>query len=204
MIALLLVSYRRPLLHQVGAYLILEEPLAPADLLVVISGTLPEIHYGLDLFHQGYGKKLLFLGHFPVELAVISKDPFEVMEKPWDEIAAHMAINAGVPADALLFSDAFDNSTHARVASLIRTAQAHEQQSLIIVTSPVYSRRVALSARHLLQGAAPTFRLAPTPQSYYPEPYRFNLDDWWLDENHPKMLFDEYTKLAYYWLNYGW
>jgi hypothetical protein len=34
--------------------------------------------------------------------------------------------------------------------------------------------------------------------------YRFNLDNWWLDENHPKMLFDEYTKLAYYWLNYGW
>lgn len=202
--ALLLSSYRRPLLHQIGAYLILEEPLAPADLIVVISGTLPEIHYGLDLFQQGYGKKMLFLGHFPVELAVISKEPFEVMEKPWDEIAAHMAVNVGVPPDALLFSAAFDNSTYDRVASLIRTAQAHDQQSMLIVTSPVYSRRVALSARHILQGAAPTFRLAPTPQSYYPEPYRFSLDDWWLDENHPKMLFDEYTKLAYYWLKYGW
>ncbi len=202
--ALLLFGYRRPLLHQVGAYLIVEEPLEPADLLVIISGTLPEIHYGLDLYHQGYAKKILFLGHFPVELAVISKEPFEVMEKPWDEIAAHMAIQAGVPADALLFSDAFDNSTYARVASLIRTAQANDQRSMVIVTSPTHSRRVGLSAHHILQGAPPTFRLAPTPQSYYPEPYRFNLDNWWLDENHPKMLFDEYTKLAYYWLNYGW
>ncbi len=202
--ALLLFGYRRPLLHQVGAYLIVEEPLEPADLLVVISGTLPEIHYGLDLYHKGYAKKILFLGHFPVELAVISKEPFEVMEKPWDEIAAHMAIQAGVPADALLFSDAFDNSTYARVVSLVRTAQANDQRSLIIVTSPTHSRRVGLSARHILQGAPPTFRLAPTPQRYYPEPYRFNLDTWWLDENHPKMLFDEYTKLAYYWLNYGW
>lgn len=200
----LLYGYRRPLLHQIGAYLIVEEPLQPADLIVVISGTLPEIHYGLDLFHQGYGKKMLFLGHFPVELAVISQDPFAVMEKPWDEIAAHMAVNAGVPADALLFSDAFDNSTYDRVASLIRTAQANEQRSMIIVTSPVYSRRVALSTRHILQDTAPTFRLAPTPQSYYPEPYRFNLDNWWLDENHPKMLLDEYTKLAYYWFKYGW
>lgn len=199
-----LYGYRRPLLHQIGAYLIVEEPLQPADLIVVISGTLPEIHYGLDLFHQGYGKKMLFLGHFPVELAVISQDPFAVMEKPWDEIAAHMAVNAGVPADALLFSDAFDNSTYDRVASLIRTAQANEQRSMIIVTSPVYSRRVALSTRHILQDTAPTFRLAPTPQSYYPEPYRFNLDNWWLDENHPKMLLDEYTKLAYYWFKYGW
>ena len=204
LIAGFLHGYRRPLLHQIGAYLILEEPLQSADLIVVISGTLPEIHYGLDLFHQGYGKKMLFLGHFPVELAVISQDPFAVMEKPWDEIAAHMAINAGVPADALLFSDAFDNSTYDRVASLIRTAQAHDQRSMIIVTSPVYSRRVALSTRHILQDTAPTFHLAPTPQSYYPEPYRFNLDDWWLDENHPKMLLDEYTKLAYYWFKYGW
>ena len=63
---------------------------------------------------------------------------------------------------------------------------------------------MGLSVRHILQGAPVPFRLAPTPQSYYPEPYRFNLDNWWLDENHPKMLFDEYTKLAYYWLKYGW
>ena len=202
LIVLLLYSGRRPLLYQIGAFLTVADELQPVDLIVIISGTLPEIHYGLDLYHQGYGKKLLFLGHFPVELAVISKEPFEVMEKPWDEIAGHMAVQAGVPAAALLFSDAFDNSTYDRVASLVRAAQANDQQSMIIVTSASYARRVALSARHILQGQAPTFLMAPTPQSYYPVAYRFNLDDWWLDENHPKMIFDEYTKLAYYWLKY--
>lgn len=198
----LLYIVRRPLLHHIGAFPTIADELQPVDLIVVISGTLPEIHYGLDLYHEGYGKKMLFLGHFPVELAVISKDPFEVMEKPWDEIAAHMATRAGVPEEALIFSDAFDNSTYDRVASLIRAAQANGQQSMIIVTSPSYSRRVALSARHILQDAGPTFLMAPAPQSYYPEAYRFNLDDWWLDENHPKMIFDEYTKLIYYWLKY--
>jgi len=198
----ILYGLRRPLLRQIGAFPTVTDELQPADLLVIISGTLPEIHYGLELYHQGYGKKMLFLGHFPVELAVISKEPFEVMEKPWDEIAGHMATLSGVPADALIFSDAFDNSTYARVASLIRAAQENDQQSMIIVTSPTYSRRVALSARHLLQGERPTFLMAPTPQRFYPEAYRFNLDDWWLDENHPKMLFDEYTKLVYYWLKY--
>ncbi len=202
LLALSLYTLRRPLLQQLGAFPTVADELQPVDLIVVISGTLPEIHYGLDLYHQGYGKKMLFLGHFPVELAVISKEPFEVMEKPWDEIAGHMATLAGVPADALIFSDAFDNSTYDRVVSLIRAAQEHEQQSMIIVTSPSYSRRVALSAHHILQGNQPTVLMAPTPQRYYPEAYRFNLDDWWLDENHPKMLFDEYTKLAYYWLKY--
>jgi uncharacterized SAM-binding protein YcdF (DUF218 family) len=195
-------ALRRPILHQIGAFPTVADPLQPVDLIVVISGTLPEIHYGLDLYHDGYGKKMLFLGHFPVELAVISKEPFEVLEKPWDEIAGHMAVQAGVPEEALIFSDAFDSSTYDRVASLIRAAREHDQQSIIIVTSPSYARRVALSARHVLQGAGPTFLMAPTPQRYYPEAYRFNLDDWWLDENHPKMVFDEYTKLAYYWIKY--
>lgn len=198
----LLYGSRRPLLSQIGSFPTVADELQPVDLIVVISGTLPEIHYGLDLYHDGYGEKMLFLGHFPVELAVISKEPFEVMEKPWDEIAAHMATLSGVPEDALIFSDAFDNSTYDRVASLIRAARDNEQQSMIIVTSPSYSRRVALSARHVLEAQPPTFLMAPTPQSYYPEAYRFNLDDWWLDENHPKMVFDEYTKLAYYWLKY--
>ena len=198
----MLYGVRRPLLRQIGAFPMVRDELQPADLIVVISGTLPEIHYGLALYHEGYGNKLLFLGHFPVELAVISKEPFEVVEKSWDEIAAHLATRAGVPADALIFSNAFDNSTYDRVASLIRAAQENKQQSMIIVTSPSHSRRVAMSARHLLQDGGPTFRMAPTPQSYYPEAYRFDLDNWWLDENHPKMIFDEYTKLAYYWLKY--
>ncbi len=203
-IVLGLLGYQlhRPLLRQVGAFPTLADDLKPSDLIVVISGTLPEIHYGLDLYHEGYGTKLLFLGHFPVELAVISEEPFAVVEKPWDEIAAHMATRSGVPAEALIFSNAFDSSTYDRVASLIRAARAHDQQSMIIVTSPSYSRRVAFSARHLLQGEGPTYLLAPTPQSYYPEAYRFHLDNWWLDENHPKMVLDEYTKLAYYWLKY--
>lgn len=202
LIILIAFVWRRPLLRQIGAFPTVADQLEPVDLIVVISGTLPEIHYGLDLYHEGLGKKMLFLGHFPVELAVISKEPFEVMEKPWDEIAAHMATLSGVPEGALIFSDAFDNSTYDRVASLIRAAQEHEQESMIIVTSPSYSRRVALSAHHVLQGQGPTFLMAPTPQRYYPEAYRFNLDNWWLDENHPKMIFDEYTKLAYYRLKY--
>lgn len=207
-VLLLAVLYglRHPLLHQIGAFPTVADELEPVDLIVVISGTLPEIHYGLDLYHDGYGEKMLFLGHFPVELAVISKEPFEVMEKPWDEIAGHMATLSGVPADALIFSDAFDSSTYDRVVSLLRAANQHDQRSLIIVTSPSYARRVAYSAHHVLKTEDPqgdvTFLMAPTPQTYYPEAYRFHLDDWWLDENHPKMIFDEYTKLAYYWLKY--
>ena len=193
----------RPLLlHEIGAYPIVGNELHPVDLLVVVSGTLPEIHYGLDLFHEGYAKKMLFLGHFPVELAVISEDPFEVVEKPWDEVARHMAIRAGVPADSLIFSDAFTTSTYERVAQMVQAAKQHDQHSMIIISDPIHSRRIAFSARKILRNDDLAFLMAPTPQNYYLEAYRFDPYTWWLDENHPKTLFDEYTKLIYYWLKY--
>ena len=92
--------FHRPILTSVGSVPVVEDDLKPADLIAVISGTLPEIHYGIDLYHSGQGERLLFIGHFPVELAVLSENPFEVVEKPWDEIAGHLAIKAGIPAQA--------------------------------------------------------------------------------------------------------
>ena len=32
------------------------------------------------------------VGHFPVELAVISQEPFAITEKSWDEVTAHPLI----------------------------------------------------------------------------------------------------------------
>ncbi len=74
---------------RIGAYPVRQNIVVPSDLIVVVSGTLPEVHYGIDLYKAGYAPKLLFVGHFPVELAVLSKEPFELVEKPWDVIAGH-------------------------------------------------------------------------------------------------------------------
>ncbi len=92
-----LYSLHEIILTRIGAYPVQQSVVAPSDLIVVVSGTLPEVHYGIDLYKAGYAPKLLFVGHFPVELAVLSKEPFELVEKPWDVIAGHMATSSGVP-----------------------------------------------------------------------------------------------------------
>ena len=81
-----------PILRFTGSVLIAADELRPAGLVAVISGALPEIRYGLDLCKQGFGDRILFVGHYPVELAVISEEPFDVVIRPWEEIAGRIAV----------------------------------------------------------------------------------------------------------------
>ena len=197
-----LYSFHEIILARIGAYPVRQSVVAPSDLIVVVSGTLPEVHYGIDLYKAGYAPKLLFVGHFPVELAVLSKEPFELVEKPWDVIAGHMATSAGVPETALLFADAFTDSTYERVVSFIDVARQHDVHSMIVVSDLIHSRRIAESAAKIT-GAAPLVILsAPTPLTYVPEAYRFNPDRWWTDEQDLKEVVDELIKLAFYWVKY--
>ena len=199
---LMLYSFHRPILVGLASYLIVESELAPGDSIVVISGALPEIHYGIDLYRAGYGDKLLFLGHFPVELAVISQEPFAVMEMNWDEVAAQVAMAAGVPGEALIFSDAFTDSTYERAEAFIEAAYRHDIESLIVVSDEIHTRRLHYSVCKITADRPISILYAPTPQRYYPPAYRFDPQRWWSDESDLKELFGEYIKLVYYWLKY--
>ena len=195
--------WHRPLLIFFGSVPIVEDSLEPADLIVVFSGGIPDVKYGVDLYHKGYAPRLLFLGHFPVELAVICKEPFQVIERPWDEISAQLAINAGVAREDLLFSDAFNHSTYERVESAIVVARENGVESAIFVGHLLHSRRVKFSASKILAESPFKVFSAPTPQSYYPEAYQFELESWWTDETHLRAVLGEYIRLIFYWINYG-
>jgi uncharacterized SAM-binding protein YcdF (DUF218 family) len=202
-IAMAAVFSYRPILVQVGSLPILEDRLESCDLIVVMSGGLPDIHYGVDLYQQGYASKLLFVGHFPVELAVISKEPFEVVERPWDEIAGRLAVNAGVSEEKILYSNAFSTSTYERVQSALEVAREHDVKSVIFVGHLIHSRRVKFSANRILSGSPLKVISAPTPPSYFPEAYRFDVASWWTDESDLRLLFGEYIRLVFYLFKYG-
>jgi hypothetical protein len=195
--------FRRPVLRFMGTIPIARDELRPAQLVAVISGALPEIRYGVDLYKQGLGEKILFLGHFPVELTVVSKEPFDVVERPWDEIAGRLAVNAGVPPEHILYSTAITASTYERVNALLQVARNDGRRSVIIVCDLVHSRRVAFSARRIARGSAMEWMVSPTPASYYLAPYRYDPKTWWRSETFVVDVFAEYLKLLYYWGRYG-
>ncbi|MFN8443148.1 MAG: YdcF family protein [Caldilineaceae bacterium] len=200
--ALLLILYflRIPLLTRIGSYPVVASELQPSDLIAVMSGALPEIHYGIDLYKQGLAPKMLFVGEFPVDLAVVNKEPFEVVQMSWDEIALHYAASLGVQKDEILTSDAFASSTYERVADLLQVVEQHHLHSVIVVSDLLHTRRIADSARCI----NPSIRVltAPTPQEYYPAVYRFHPESWWHYEADIKDVFGEYVKLLFYALGY--
>lgn len=198
----LLYNFRQPLLIKLGAYPVVQSELQPSDLIVVISGTLPEVHYGIDLYKTGYAPKILFVGDFPVELTVLSKEPFEVTERSWEEIAGHMAMSSGIPASALLFSHVFATSTYDRVASFLTLARQHNLHSLIVVSDRIHSRRIAETAHKLIATEPYRVLSAPTPLHYIPVGYRFHPESWWTNEQDVKDVVDEWIKLVFYWLKY--
>jgi len=185
-------------------FLIVEEDPAPSALVAVISGDLPEIHYGIDLYHQEKVDKLLFIGDHPVQLAVISEEPFDVVEKPWDEIAAHLAVTAGVDRQDLLLAAGLTQSTYGRVAQIVDLAHDNGYDSLIVMSDLLHSARIRFVLNKLLAETTTVAVVTPTPQSYYPPVYRFDRDTWWQSEEDVKYLFEESVKMMYYRLRYGW
>jgi uncharacterized SAM-binding protein YcdF (DUF218 family) len=206
LLLLVIFVFRRPLLVRIGHYPIVASELHSADLIVVISGALPEIHYGVDLYKAGYAPKLLFVGHHPVQLAVLHAEPFQVVEKPWDYVAGEVAINAGVPRAAILYSDAFMESTYERVQNFIRVAEQNNLHRLIVISDPLHSRRIAQSAAEIYRkeyASSPHEIIStPLPQQYVPTAYRFDPNSWWQREDSLKEVFSEYIKLAFYLFKY--
>ena len=114
-----------------------------------------------------------------------------------------MAMASGVPEEALLFTDAFTNSTYERVESFLNVALEHDVESLIVVAGRLHTRRIAFSAKQILGDRPMTILTAPTAQEYYHPAYRFNFEGWWWDDNQARTVLGEYMKIFVYWVRYG-
>ena len=125
-----------------------------------------------------------------------------MLERSWDEVAAHLAKTAGVAEDDILYTDAFNSSTYERVATFLQVARENQVESILVVSSPLHSRRISESAQTLLENDPLLVRIASTPQSYYPIAYRYDAQRWWADEADLRDLFGEYIRLVYYAIKY--
>ena len=200
---LLIVYNRQRLMTGMAEALIAHDAIENADLIVIVSGGLPEIRYGVDLYHQGLASKILFLGSYPVTLAVVSTEPFAVVEESWEVVAGHLARNAGVADDAILLSETVARSTYERAEIFLESARQVEAKQLIVVSDPLHTRRLQYSVGKLLgDDDLPAIAMAPTPPRFYPPAYRFDPETWWRNENDIKYVFEEYVKMAYYLLKY--
>ena len=187
---------RRPLLASPAVYLRLEDPLRPADLIAVMPSGWEGVDYGLELYKKGYAPKLMLIGGYPFEFLQKDGPSFRVVRIDWELVARAIALEAGVPDDAILTRGG--SSTYEQARQFVELAEASQLNTVIIVTDDVHSRRISWSVAKFPASAKLALIYSPVPRSIYLPQEQFEADQWWADEESAKQVFAEYVKLGYY------
>jgi uncharacterized SAM-binding protein YcdF (DUF218 family) len=176
LVGVLILTILAPtLLTAMGGYLIVTDPLKPADAVVALSGDTHRILYALNLHEQGYADDMW-----------LTKTS-----------TLHRATERGLPVDEAMVvpAETMVESTYDE-AIAIRTLACREQyMSVIIVTSPYHSRRTHLIFHRLLEDTGITVMVVPV--AGHPD----TAATWWSQRSGWRKVMGEFTKLTYYALS---
>jgi uncharacterized SAM-binding protein YcdF (DUF218 family) len=185
----MLVVTREHWLAAAAGFLVVDEPVAAADVIAVFAGGGGErADHAAALFAQGLAPRILVTGgeaSGAVELVCGER-------LTGAELSARRLARAGVPADAVTIVPR-GTSTYEEAAVVREFLTRGGHHTVIAVSSAYHMRRVGASLRHHLRGDA-VVRLSAAPTRDF-DPRR-----WWRDEHGLLLVTHEYLKLAYYHL----
>ncbi len=187
---------RRPLLASPAVYLRIEDPLRPADLIAVMPSEWQGVEYGIELYKKGYAPRLMLIGGYPFKLIAQDGESFRVVKMDWELVARGIALQAGVPDDAIVTRGG--SSTYEQARQFVELAEASNLKTVIIVTDDVHPRRISWSVAKFPASSQLALIYSPVPRSIYLPQEQFEVDQWWTDEDSAKEVFAEYVKLGYY------
>jgi uncharacterized SAM-binding protein YcdF (DUF218 family)/glycosyltransferase involved in cell wall biosynthesis len=191
-VAIYLLLFQLPALWWVAAPLRVSTPPQAADAVVVFAGGVGEsgkagggfqerVTQAIDLYKAGHAPRLIFSSGY-----VFTLREAEVMKA--------VAVDNGVPADAILLEEHAAN-TYENVVLTNRILEQHRWSRILLVSSPYHMRRAVLTWKKVAPGV--TVIAAPVPQSqFYTHERGASL------EQIRGILF-EYAALVGYWWR-GW
>lgn len=180
------------LLTVVGRYLITEQPLAKANLVLVLSGQpLLRVPEGARIYHEGYAPKILLTRELRergseelLRLGIRFPDS--------QENALTILEALRVPRSAILTIQERADSTRSEMQTVARFLNTHPVKSMIIVTSKSHTTR---AYKIFSTGLGPGVRLIMRPVPNDP----FDPARWWHDRLDAKDVLHEYEALADFW-----
>jgi uncharacterized SAM-binding protein YcdF (DUF218 family) len=188
--------YRVPILKFMGGYLVVEQTLKKADVILCLSGA--PIERGLataDLFAKGLASKIIITrGPQPDGLKHLEKMGINYQE-PRD-LLLNILRRHGAPDNSFILDDRIVTSTFSEATLVKGTIDKEHYKSIIIVTSPFHTRRAWLTFREVLENSKVDLMVYGSPYS------DFSPEDWWKSRKYTKKVIIEYQKLLYYTLKY--
>jgi uncharacterized SAM-binding protein YcdF (DUF218 family) len=187
----------RPLLVAVGRFLVTADPPAPAQAIVVLSGSLPDrILEAVDLYQAHLAPRIILTqeGLLP-GLAVLRQRGGNMQER--HEQNQDIARQLGVPSEAISLVTAPAWSTLTEAQQVVAYLRRQGITSILLVTSKAHARRSAMTYRDLA-GETLAIRVCPSPYD------NFAPEHWWQRRPLARRLLIEYLKLASYVLVDRW
>ena len=185
-------SYHAPILTSMGRYLVVEHPPVNSDLIVCLAGG--NVERGLataELYRKGLASKVFVARE-------IIPDGYEILKRrgvSYPETRDQMVFllkGLGVPESAILTSDTPAESTAMEAALVGKLVKEKHYRSVLLVTSPLHSRRAWLVFRKAMKGEGVRVTVMPTSYS------KFRAEDWWKTRRYVRDVLLEYQKLIYY------
>ena len=179
-------------LPEIAEYLIVQDKVDSADIIIVISGDGSRYRYAAKLFNEGYAKYVLFNYN--------KEDMFNIVGIRFnpEEMIRDFAISNGIPVERV-FTDGRCTSTYEDVLYAKENIVKKQFKSAIIISENFHMRRVYLTFKKLFKGN--NIKLIFVPVSM--EMDGINPDEWWTRESDLIEVFNEYIKLGFYYFKYG-
>lgn len=188
---------RGQLLSLAGHFLVVSDPLQPADAIVVLSGSIPDrILEAVDLYQEGLAKRLVLTKEGPLPgLQAMRLKGAHLPEH--HEMNISVAEQLGVPRQAieLITTPAWSTLTEAH--AIVAYLKAAGIRRAILVTSKGHTRRARMTYRPL---AEPELEVLIRPSRYDP----YDPDAWWQRRPYIRRVVIEYLKLFNYLLFDRW
>lgn len=178
---------------QLGRWLVVEDPLAKADVIYVLSGTRYERPLeAVDLYKAGWAPRVwLSTGVADWGEVSLRERGFKVTTEA--DIQIEVMGRLGVPAEAIEVIEAMD-STADEADALVAAARTHRWTRVIVVTSKQHTRRSAMEMRRKLSGSGVTIIMRASRYD------RSNVDQWWQQRGTIRFTLFETQRLLAYWL----
>ncbi len=160
--------------RNLGHWLIKQDALEPADVIVVLSGGLPYRAEGAaDIFRSGYAPEVWISLPAGPQKQLEEMGIHFVGEEEYDR---EVLIHQGVPESHVSFFPHEIVNTEEEIAEIASQMRAQGKHTVIIVTSPEHTRRVralwnAIAGHEPKNGMKAIVRAAPTDP--------FDADHWW-------------------------
>jgi len=187
----LVFLFRTQLLTGAAEYLVVDDPLRPAEMIFLLNGDYNTRPFrASQLYQQGLAPQIV--------VAQAEGLPAETLGLVQNETEISVAVmeKLGVPADRIVVLPGPVTSTYDEARALRQYVQDNSIHSVLLLTSAFHTRRARWIVAKELAGLPVSLEVSAVPYG------GFDAMDWWHSEGGLIALNNEYIKLVYYYWKY--